>query len=46
LVDGSLQGIAYAEQGRQLAHIGAETAMLEERWLEISGELEALQAQA
>ena len=35
---------AYAELGRRLAHIGAETSMLEERWLELHGELEALGA--
>ncbi len=33
----------FAEVGRQLAHVNAETAMLEERWLEAQGELEALQ---
>jgi ATP-binding cassette subfamily F protein 3 len=32
----------YAELGRQLAHIGAELAMLEERWLELQTELEAM----
>jgi ATP-binding cassette subfamily F protein 3 len=34
----------YAELGRRLAHIGAETHMLEERWLEVQTELEALDA--
>jgi ATP-binding cassette subfamily F protein 3 len=34
----------YAELGRRLAHIGAETHMLEERWLELQAELEALDA--
>jgi ATP-binding cassette subfamily F protein 3 len=34
----------YAELGRCLAHIGAETHMLEERWLELQTELEALDA--
>ena len=34
----------YAELGRRLAHIGAETHMLEERWLELQTELEALDA--
>jgi ATP-binding cassette subfamily F protein 3 len=43
---GTAPGQDYAEQGRQLAHIAAETAMLEERWLELSTELEALQSQA
>jgi ATP-binding cassette subfamily F protein 3 len=36
----------FAEFGRRLAHIGAEVAMLEERWLEAHAELEQLQAQA
>jgi ATP-binding cassette subfamily F protein 3 len=31
-----------ADAGRQLAHIGAEVAMLEERWLELHAELEAM----
>jgi ATP-binding cassette subfamily F protein 3 len=31
-----------ADAGRQLAHIGAEVAMLEERWLELHSELEAI----
>ena len=34
----------FAELGRRLAHVAAETAMLEERWLEIQAELEAAQA--
>ena len=29
----------YAELGRQLAHVNAETSMLEERWLALQGEL-------
>ena len=37
-------GDDYAEIGRNLAHAAAETAMLEERWLELHAELEALQA--
>ncbi len=32
----------YAELGRRLAHISAEVHMLEERWLEVQTELEAL----
>jgi ATP-binding cassette subfamily F protein 3 len=32
----------FAELGRRLAHIGAETAMLEERWLELQTQLEAM----
>jgi ATP-binding cassette, subfamily F, member 3 len=35
---------SYAELGRRLAHVAAETAMLEERWLHIQSELEALSA--
>ena len=34
----------FAEMGRRLSHVAAETAMLEERWLEIQAELEAAQA--
>ena len=37
-------GDDYAELGRNLAHGAAETAMLEERWLELHAELEALQS--
>ena len=37
---------AIAEYGRNLSHISAETAMLEERWLELQSELEALQTSA
>jgi ATP-binding cassette subfamily F protein 3 len=33
----------FAEFGRRLAHVQAETAMLEERWLQLQTELEALQ---
>jgi ATP-binding cassette subfamily F protein 3 len=32
----------YAELGRRLAHVAAETHMLEERWLALQAELEAL----
>jgi ATP-binding cassette subfamily F protein 3 len=34
----------YAELGRRLAHVGAEIAMLEERWLEVQTQLEAMTA--
>jgi ATP-binding cassette subfamily F protein 3 len=34
----------FAELGRRLSHVAAETAMLEDRWLEVQAELEALQA--
>ena len=33
---------AIADAGRQLNHIAAETAMLEERWLELGAQIEAL----
>jgi ATP-binding cassette subfamily F protein 3 len=33
-----------AEAGRRLNHIAAEVAMLEERWLALNSEIEALQA--
>jgi len=36
----------FAEYGRRLAHVQAETAMLEERWLQLQAELETLQAGA
>ncbi|MDO8419620.1 MAG: ATP-binding cassette domain-containing protein [Rubrivivax sp.] len=36
----------FAEYGRRLAHVQAETAMLEERWLHLHSELESLQARA
>jgi ATP-binding cassette subfamily F protein 3 len=36
-------GDDYAELGRNLAHAAAETAVLEERWLELQAELESLQ---
>jgi ATP-binding cassette subfamily F protein 3 len=34
----------YAELGRRLAHVGAEIAMLEERWLDLQTQLEAMTA--
>ena len=42
----SLEPAAIADHGRQLNHIAAEVAMLEERWLQLQDELEALQRQA
>jgi ATP-binding cassette subfamily F protein 3 len=42
LVNGSVAPDAMAETGRRLNHIAAETAMLEERWLELHAEIEAL----
>jgi ATP-binding cassette subfamily F protein 3 len=46
LASPNLDASAYAEHGRSLAHIQAETAQLEERWLALQGELEAMQAAA
>jgi ATP-binding cassette subfamily F protein 3 len=37
-------GDGFAELGRRLSHIAAETAMLEDRWLELQAELEAMGA--
>ncbi|MBL0086103.1 MAG: ATP-binding cassette domain-containing protein [Ideonella sp.] len=42
LAAGSLSGTDIAEAGRRLNHIAAEVAMLEERWLELQGEIETL----
>jgi ATP-binding cassette subfamily F protein 3 len=44
LASGTLPGSEIAEHGRRLNHIAAETAMLEERWLELQTEIEALSA--
>ena len=44
LASPELQAADYAEHGRSLAYVQAETARLEERWLELQGELEALEA--
>ena len=44
LATGSLPGTEIAEHGRRLNHIAAETAMLEERWLELQTEIEAITA--
>jgi ATP-binding cassette, subfamily F, member 3 len=46
LASGKLEPSAIADTGRQLAHIGAEVAMLEERWLELQQMLEDLQTAA
>ncbi|MCA0176439.1 MAG: ATP-binding cassette domain-containing protein [Proteobacteria bacterium] len=43
IVAGTLDGPAMADAGRRLNHIGAEVAMLEERWLELTGEIEAIE---
>jgi len=44
LANAMLKPAAIADAGRQLAHVGAELAMLEERWLELQHQLETLQA--
>jgi len=41
---GAMSGAEIAEAGRRLAHVGAEIALLEERWLELTGQIEALQS--
>ncbi len=46
LVAGSLAGPDLAEAGRRLNYNAAETAVLEERWLELQGQIEALNAGA
>jgi ATP-binding cassette, subfamily F, member 3 len=44
MAGGRLAGSAIADAGRRLAHVGAEVARLEERWLELTERIEALQA--
>jgi len=46
MATGKLSGAEIAEAGRRLAHVGAEVAKLEERWLELNEQIEALQAGA
>jgi ATP-binding cassette subfamily F protein 3 len=46
LAGSALAPAAIADAGRQLAHIGAQVAMLEERWLELHRQLEAVAVQA
>jgi ATP-binding cassette subfamily F protein 3 len=46
LASGTLAPADIAEHGRQLNHIAAETAMLEERWLELQQQLESAQSAA
>jgi len=45
LSTGTASPTEIADLGRSLNHIAAETAMLEERWLELQEKIEALQAQ-
>jgi ATP-binding cassette subfamily F protein 3 len=44
LAQPGLDAAAYAEHGRRFAHIQADIARLEERWLELQGEIEAIDA--
>jgi ATP-binding cassette subfamily F protein 3 len=44
MATGRLSGAEIADAGRRLAHVGAEVAKLEERWLELTEQIEALQA--
>ena len=37
-----MSGLQIADAGRRLNHIAAETAMLEERWLELQSQIEAM----
>jgi ATP-binding cassette, subfamily F, member 3 len=46
MATGKLSGAQIAEAGRRLAHVGAEVAKLEERWLELNEQIELLQAGA
>ncbi len=43
LAGGALSGAEIAEHGRHLNHVAAETARLEERWLELTAQLDELQ---
>ncbi|MBI5257516.1 MAG: ATP-binding cassette domain-containing protein [Burkholderiales bacterium] len=45
LATGTLSGPDIAESGRRLNHIAAEVAMLEERWLELQGEIESISSE-
>jgi ATP-binding cassette subfamily F protein 3 len=42
LANGAVAGHEMADTGRRLNHIAAETAMLEERWLELHAEIESI----
>jgi ATP-binding cassette subfamily F protein 3 len=46
LAVGSMPGAEIAEAGRRLNHVAAEVAMLEERWLELHAQIDAIQAAA
>ncbi|MCG3188238.1 MAG: putative ABC transporter ATP-binding protein YheS [Burkholderiaceae bacterium] len=42
LLAGAVPGTEMAEHGRRLNHIAAETAVLEERWLELHAQIESI----
>jgi len=44
MASGKLSGAEIADAGRKLAHVGAEVAKLEERWLELTEKIEAMQS--
>jgi ATP-binding cassette subfamily F protein 3 len=46
LAQPGLDAAAYAEHGRRFAHIQADIARLEERWLELQGEIGAIETTA
>ena len=46
LAAGQMSGPDIAETGRRLNHLSAEVAMLEERWLELQSEIEAITGEA
>jgi len=46
IVAGKMSGPDMAEAGRRLNHIGAEVAMLEERWLDLNEQIDALNTSA
>ncbi|NTV04725.1 ABC transporter, partial [bacterium] len=46
MAGGQLSGADIAEAGRRLNHLSAEVAMLEERWLAIQDEIEAITGEA
>ena len=43
IVQGGLSGPQMAETGRRLNHIAAEVSMNEERWLELTTEIEQIE---
>ncbi len=45
LAQGGLAGPAIADAGRRLAHVNAEVAMHEERWLELQAQIEVIEGE-